>query len=60
MSLMKNYLIGLDPPVEVNNLLQTLIIKNKCLKNNISFIDAGPKGILLGFKNNFLKIQTSY
>ena len=43
------------PPVEVNNLLQTLIIKNKCLKNNISFIDAGPKGILLGFKNNFFK-----
>ena len=43
------------PPVEVNNLLQTVIIKNKCLKNNISFIDAGPKGILLGFKNNFFK-----
>ena len=43
------------PPVEVNNLLQTLIIKNKCLKNNISFIDTGPKGILLGFKNNFFK-----
>ena len=43
------------PPEEVNNLLQTLIIKNKCLKNNISFIDAGPKGILLGFKNNFFK-----
>ena len=43
------------PPVEVNNLLQTLVIKNKCLQNNISFIDAGPKGILLGFKNNFFK-----
>tara|TARA_B100000900_G_scaffold412806_1_gene435334 strand:- start:740 stop:1507 length:768 start_codon:yes stop_codon:yes gene_type:complete len=43
------------PPLEVNNLLQTLIIKNKCLKNNINFIDAGPKGILLGFKNNFFK-----
>ena len=43
------------PPLEVNNLLQTLVIKNKCLKNNISFIDAGPKGILLGFKNNFFK-----
>jgi len=43
------------PPVEVNNLLQTLVIKNKCLKNYISFIDAGPKGILLGFKNNFFK-----
>ncbi len=43
------------PPVEVNNLLQTLVIKNKCLKNHINFIDAGPKGILLGFKNNFFK-----
>ncbi len=43
------------PPVEVNNLLQTLVIKNKCLKNNISFIDVGPKGILLGFKNNYFK-----
>ena len=43
------------PPLEVNNLLQTLVIKNKCLKNNINFIDAGPKGILLGFKNNFFK-----
>ena len=32
-----------------------MVIKNKCLKNNISFIDAGPKGILLGFKNNFFK-----
>ena len=43
------------PPLEVNNLLQTLVIKNMCLKNNISFIDAGPKGIVLGFKNNFFK-----
>jgi transcription-repair coupling factor (superfamily II helicase) len=41
------------PPEEVNNLLMTLMIKNKCLYNKINIIDAGPKGILLGFKNNF-------
>jgi len=43
------------PPPEVNNLLTTLMIKNKCLKSKISFVDAGPKGLLLGFKNNFFK-----
>jgi transcription-repair coupling factor (superfamily II helicase) len=41
------------PPEEVNNLLITLMIKNKCLYNKINIIDAGPKGVLLGFKNNF-------
>ena len=43
------------PPVEVNNLLTTLMIKNKCLKNNINMIDAGPKGVVIGFKNNYFK-----
>ena len=43
------------PPSEVNNLLTTLMIKNKCLKNKINFVDAGPRGLLLGFKNNFFK-----
>ena len=43
------------PPMEVNNLLATLMIKNKCLKNKIKIIDAGPKGILIGFKNNYFK-----
>ena len=43
------------PPTEVINLLTTLMIKNKCLKNRISFVDAGPNGLLLGFKNNFFK-----
>ena len=43
------------PPIEVINLLTTLMIKNKCLKNRINFVDAGPKGLLLGFKNNFFK-----
>ena len=41
--------------MEVNNLLATLMIKNKCLKNKIKIIDAGPKGILIGFKNNYFK-----
>ena len=41
------------PPEEVNNFLMTLMIKNKCLYNKINIIDAGPKGVLLGFKNNF-------
>jgi transcription-repair coupling factor (superfamily II helicase) len=31
------------------------MIKNKCLKCKINFVDAGPKGLLLGFKNNFFK-----
>ena len=43
------------PPSQVNNLLTTLMIKNKCLKCKINFVDAGPKGLLLGFKNNFFK-----
>ena len=43
------------PPVEVNNLLTTLMIKNKCLKNNINMIEAGPKGVVIGFKNNYFK-----
>ena len=43
------------PPIEVNNLLMTLMIKNKCLKHKINLIDAGPNGILLGFKNNYFK-----
>ena len=43
------------PPMEVNNLLITLMIKNKCLKSKIKIIDAGPKGILIGFKNNYFK-----
>ena len=43
------------PPMEVNNLLVTLMIKNNCLKNKIKIIDAGPKGILIGFKNNYFK-----
>ena len=43
------------PPEEVNNLLMTLMIKNKCLYNKINLVDAGPKGVVIGFKNNFFK-----
>ena len=31
------------------------MIKNKCLKNNINMIDAGPNGVVIGFKNNYFK-----
>ena len=43
------------PPEEVNNLLMTLMIKNKCMSEKINLIDAGPNGILLGFKDNYFK-----
>ena len=43
------------PPEEVNNLLMTLMIKNKCMSQKINLIDAGPNGILLGFKDNYFK-----
>ena len=43
------------PPEEVNNLLMTLMIKNKCLDIKINLVDAGPKGVLIGFKNNYFK-----
>ncbi|MCQ2735280.1 MAG: transcription-repair coupling factor [Alphaproteobacteria bacterium] len=42
---------GTIPP-EVENLLQTIEIKQLCYKANISKIDAGAKGILLSFHNN--------
>ncbi len=39
-------------PQEVENLLQTIEIKQLCYKANIAKIDAGAKGILLAFHNN--------
>ncbi|MBR1841128.1 MAG: hypothetical protein IJ778_03260, partial [Alphaproteobacteria bacterium] len=39
-------------PSEVENLLQTIEIKQLCYKANIAKIDAGAKGILLSFHNN--------
>ena len=42
---------GTIPP-EVENLLQTIEIKQLCYKANIAKIDAGSKGILIAFHNN--------
>lgn len=42
---------GAIPP-EVENLLQTIEIKQLCYKANIAKVDAGAKGILLSFHNN--------
>ena len=39
-------------PPEVENLLQTIEIKQLCYQANISKIEAGGKGILLAFHNN--------
>ncbi len=45
---------GAIPP-EVENLLQTIEIKQLCYKANISKIDAGAKGALFQFRNNVFK-----
>ena len=37
---------------EVNNLIFTILLKIKCIKLNIDYVDVGPKAILIGFKNN--------
>ena len=42
-------------PQEVENLLQTVEIKQMCYKANIAKIDAGMKGILISFHNNVFK-----
>ena len=42
---------GAIPP-EVENLLQTIEIKQLCYKANIAKVDAGAKGVLLAFHNN--------
>ena len=39
-------------PQEVENLLNTIEIKQLCYKANIAKIDAGSKGILITFHNN--------
>lgn len=39
-------------PVEVDNLLKTVEIKQLCRKANIDKIDAGAKGILITLRNN--------
>ena len=39
-------------PQEVENLLTTVEIKTLCYKAGIDRIDAGAKGLLIGFRNN--------
>jgi len=39
-------------PDEVENLLQLITIKQLCKSANVSKIDAGPKGLVMGFHNN--------
>jgi transcription-repair coupling factor (superfamily II helicase) len=41
-----------DIPDEVENLLQLITIKQLCKSANVSKIDAGPKGLVMGFHNN--------
>lgn len=42
-------------PVEAENLLTTIEIKQMCKASNIERIDAGAKGILIGFHQNSFK-----
>ncbi|MGE4351054.1 MAG: transcription-repair coupling factor [Bdellovibrionales bacterium] len=39
-------------PQEVENLLQTVEIKQLCRKANVAKLDAGPKGAVIGFHND--------
>lgn len=39
-------------PREVSNLLQVIKLKQQCRKLCIDKIDAGPKGVVVGFRNN--------
>lgn len=39
-------------PPEVENLLQTIEIKQLCYRANIAKVDAGAKGVLIAFHNN--------
>jgi len=42
-------------PREVENLLDSMKIKQQCLRAGITKIDAGPKGVILSFHNNQFK-----
>jgi len=39
-------------PVEVEHLLQVVAIKALCRRSNVEKIDAGPKGVVLAFRDN--------
>jgi transcription-repair coupling factor (superfamily II helicase) len=41
-----------DLPREVDNLLDTVRLKIMCKHANIDRVDAGPKGVLIGFRND--------
>ena len=39
-------------PVEVEHLLQVVAIKALCRRANVEKLDAGPKGVVLSFRDN--------
>src|SRR5262249_49963471 len=39
-------------PEEVENLLQTVALKRQCREAGVEKLDAGPKGMVLGFRGN--------
>ena len=39
-------------PEEVELLLKLVFVKSLCLKANVEKVDAGPKGVVIGFRNN--------
>ncbi|MBL4892656.1 MAG: transcription-repair coupling factor, partial [Rhizobiaceae bacterium] len=39
-------------PNEVDQLLKIVFIKGLCLKANVEKLDAGPKGLVISFRNN--------
>jgi transcription-repair coupling factor (superfamily II helicase) len=41
-----------DIPDEVENLLQLITIKQLCRQANVNKVEAGPKGVVVGFYNN--------
>jgi transcription-repair coupling factor (superfamily II helicase) len=41
--------------VEVENFLQILMLKRQCLALGVNKVDAGEKGVVIGFHNNSLR-----
>jgi transcription-repair coupling factor (superfamily II helicase) len=39
-------------PPEVEHLLQIVVVKTLCLRANVDKVDAGPKGVVLSFRDN--------
>lgn len=42
-------------PVEVENFLKILMLKRQCLSVGVNKVDAGEKGVVIGFHNNSLR-----